>query len=103
MAFTSARWIDVLMSNTVGSSMGWLLPVEHRVNLRQREALDGHRHLDEVAQGGHQVRQAVEAAHLPGRLGIGQAQLRDGIGPGQVVELALSSPRSATRRCRPGV
>jgi hypothetical protein len=65
--------------------------IEHRVNLAQRHAVDRDRDsdLDEDTDLGGQVGQAIEAAHLPGRAGIGQAQLGYGIGPGEVAEPAF--------------
>ena len=79
----------VLMSKAVGSKMRPVLAVEHRVDLGKRHALDRDRDLDEVAGLGLQVRQAVEAADLPAGTRVGQAQLGDGEGPGEVAELAL--------------
>jgi hypothetical protein len=63
--------------------------VEHRVDLRQRHALDGHRHLDEVTGLAAEVRQSLEAAHFPGGRGVGQAQLRDRERPRKVRERSL--------------
>ena len=63
------------------SSTGWIW--------RERHALDGDRDLDEVAGLGLEVRQPVEAADLPAGAGVGEAQLGDGVGPGEVAELAL--------------
>ena len=66
-----------------------VLAVEHRVDLGERHALDGDRDFDEVAGLGLEVRQPVEAADLPARAGVGQAQLGHGVGPGEVAEVAL--------------
>ena len=63
--------------------------IEYRVNLAQRHTIGCDRHLDEDTGLCSQVGQAIKTAHLPGGAGIGQAQLRYGIGPAQIAEPAF--------------
>src|SRR5207249_5805234 len=69
---------------------GSVLAVEDGVDLRKRDALDGDRHLDEVAHLRAEVRDAIEAAHFPKRCRIGEPQLGYGVWPAQVGKVALA-------------
>ena len=78
---------------------GSVIGIEYRVNLGQRDPLDGDRDLDEVPGLGLEVRQPVEATDLPARSRVSESQLLYSKRPAEVAELALSSRRARRRGC----
>ena len=67
-----------------------VLGIEHRMDLREGDALDRDCDLDEMAAVALEIGQSLEAPDFPSSLRISQAQLRHGEGPGEIGERALA-------------
>src|SRR4051794_15332271 len=68
---------------------GLITRIEHRMNLRQRDALHRDCDLNEEPDFSFLIGQAIEALYFPSSVGLCLPQLLDCPRPREVVELAL--------------